>query len=53
MLKFEDLSYPAGSYMFDVIGIVLVSLFLTYFTPFSRDSIINFDQGNAGWFFVV
>ena len=35
----------------NVTGVVLVSLllFLTYFTPSSSVSIVNFEQINAGW----
>ena len=30
-------------------GVVLVSFLLTYFTPYSSVSIVNFEQVNADW----
>ena len=48
-MRLEVSANSANSYLFKVNDVVLVFLLLTYFTPFSSVSIVDFEQGKVSW----
>ena len=48
-IKISDKDINKDSFIVNFDSVILVSLLLTYFTPCSSVSIVNFEQLNAHW----